>query len=353
MSKFFSEKYKNLIPYIPGEQPRDKRYVKLNTNESPFPPSSLLQQINTTDFADLRLYPDPENTALAKAYADYLQVGEENIFVGNGSDEVLGFVFSAFFDLNNKVAFADITYGFYPVYCDLFGIDYSLIPLNQDFSLNKEAFCNIKCGVVIANPNAPTGIALNLSEIEEIVKSKLDRLVVVDEAYVDFGGESAVKLIKKYSNLIVCQTFSKSRSLAGARLGFAIADKELIKDIKAIKYSFNSYNVNRLTEKMGILSISDQQYFSKNCSTIIENRDYLTNMLIGMGFDVLDSKANFVMAKNDLIGGKELYLQLKSRGILVRHFGKDRIKDYIRITIGAKAEIDLLLSAIKNILEEL
>lgn len=353
MSKFFSEKYKNLVPYIPGEQPRDKRYVKLNTNESPFPPSSLLQQINTTDLADLRLYPDPENTALAKAYADYLQVREENIFVGNGSDEVLGFVFSAFFDQINKVAFPDITYGFYPVYCDLFGIDYSLIPLNQDFALNKEAFCNIKCGVVIANPNAPTGIALTLSEIEEIVKSKLDRLVILDEAYIDFGGESAVKLINKYRNLIVCQTFSKSRSLAGARLGFAIADKELIKDIKAIKYSFNSYNVNRLTEKMGILSINDQQYFSKNCSTIIENRAYLTNMLIGMGFDVLDSKANFVMAKNDLIGGKELYLQLKSRGILVRHFGKDRIKDYIRITIGAKAEIDLLLSAIKNILEEL
>jgi len=305
------------------------------------------------NFADLRLYPDPENTALVKAYADYLQVDTDNIFAGNGSDEVLGFIFSAFFDKKNKVAFPDITYGFYPVYCDLFGIDYSLIPLKEDFCLNKEAFCNINCGVVIANPNAPTGIALSLSEIEEIVKSNLQRLVVVDEAYVDFGAESAVKLVNNYKNLIVCQTFSKSRSLAGARLGFAIADKELIKDIKAIKYSFNSYNVNRITEKIGILSISDQKYFSDNCAAIIKNREFLTKELTNLNFEVLTSTANFVLTKNNKISGKELYLQLKSRGILIRHFNKERIKDYVRITIGAKSELKLLLDEIKNILEEI
>ncbi len=353
MSKFFSEKYKNLTPYIPGEQPRDKRYVKLNTNESPFPPTSLISQLNETDYADLRLYPDPENTALVKAYADYLGLETENIFAGNGSDEVLGFIFSAFFDRKNKVAFPDITYGFYPVYCDLFDIDYTLIPLKADFSIDVDAFCKTDCGVVIANPNAPTGIALSLSEVEEIVKLKPDRLVVIDEAYVDFGGESAVKLIEKYKNLIICHTFSKSRSLAGARLGFAIADKELIKNIKAIKYSFNSYNVNRLSEKMGVLSISDKKYFEENCSAIIKNRDFLNKVLKKLDFEVLDSKTNFVLAKSNKIRGKELYLKLKDRGILIRHFNKERIKDYVRITVGSKNELETLLSAIKNILEEI
>lgn len=348
--KFFSKKYDNLVPYVPGEQPRDMRYVKLNTNESPFPPSPKIS--SDIDFEALRLYPDPENTAVAKAYADYLGVKKENIFAGNGSDEVLGFIFSAFFDQKNKVSFPDITYGFYPVYCDLFGIKKEIIPLKEDFSIDLAAFMSTKNSVVIANPNAPTGIALSVYEIEQILSANKNRLVVVDEAYIDFGGQSAVPLINKYDNLIVCHTFSKSRSLAGARLGFAIANEQLIADIKAIKYSFNSYNVNRVTETFGIQAIADKDYFVACCSKIVANRKYLVDLLKKHNFYVLDSKANFVLAKNNAISGKNLYLSLKSRGVLVRYFDSERLKDYVRITVGSESDINALNSAITTILEE-
>lgn len=353
MTQFFSKKYDKLVPYIPGEQPRDMKYIKLNTNESPFPPTPLLKNIDSENFDLLRLYPDPENTAVVSAYADYLGVKKENIFAGNGSDEVLGFIFSAFFDENNKVSFPDITYGFYPVYCQLFNISNTIIPLKDDFTINIEALLNTNNNLVIANPNAPTGIALSLAEIEKIVASKKHRLVVIDEAYIDFGGESAVSLINKYDNLIVCHTFSKSRSLAGARLGFAIANAELIADIKAIKYSFNSYNVNRITEMCGVYAIKDVSYFKQNCLAIIENRNTIVNSLQNLNFEILDSKANFILAKNKAISGKNLYLALKRKGILVRYFGTERLKDYVRITIGSKEDMQTLLITIKTILEEI
>lgn len=351
MTQFFSKKYENLVPYTPGEQPRDMRYVKLNTNESPFAPTKLIN--NNIDVGVLRLYPDPENTAVVRAYADYLGVKKDNVFAGNGSDEVLGFIFSAFFDEINKVSFPDITYGFYPVYCDLFGISKEIIPLKSDFTVDIDAFVATKNSVVIANPNAPTGITLALDEIEKILSASNKRLVVIDEAYIDFGGQSAVPLISKYDNLIVCHTFSKSRSLAGARLGFAIANERLIADIKAIKYSFNSYNVNRITEIFGVKAIEDNDYFVNNCNKIIANRNFLVNALKELNFDILDSKANFVLAKNNALSGKNLYLSLKASGVLVRYFDSERLRDYVRITVGSVSDINALLSATKNILESI
>lgn len=352
MTQFFSKKYDKLVPYIPGEQPQDMKYIKLNTNESPFAPSPKLASISRESFDLLRLYPDPENTTLVNAYAKYLGVDSNNVFVGNGSDEVLGFIFSAFFDIINKVSFPDITYGFYPVYCQLYNISSEIIPLKQDFTMDIDALCSTNNSLVIANPNAPTGIALTLQQIETIVASKSNRLVVVDEAYIDFGGESAVSLVNKYDNLIVCQTFSKSRSLAGARIGFAIANKALIADIKAIKYSFNSYNVNRISELCGVFAIADDKYFKDNCQSIITNRTTTIDALKSLKFEVLTSSANFILVKNKVISGNDLYLALKRKGILVRYFGTDRLKDYVRITIGSKDDMQELLVATKTILEE-
>lgn len=351
MSKFFSEKYSNLTPYVPGEQPKERKFIKLNTNESPFPPSPLAIKMASEESKRLELYSDPDSKDLTKTVAEYYNVSPEQVIMTNGSDEVLNFAFMAYCDSGTPAVFADITYGFYKVFAEINNVPYVEIPLKSDFSIDVNDYIGVKGTIFIANPNAPTGICLPLSDIEKLLSSDRNRMVVVDEAYVDFGGESAIKLIDKYDNLLVTQTFSKSRSMAGARLGFGISNSAVINDLVSIKYSLNPYNVNRMTAGAGIGAIKDDEYFKDNCKKIIENREYLYLELKKLGFDFTLSKANFVFAKSDKISGKDLYLQLKERGILVRHFDKDKIKDYNRITVGNYDEMCALVKEIKNILE--
>lgn len=352
MSRFLNSSLKGLVPYTPGEQPQNKKYVKLNTNESPFPPSEkALDSIGRCELGDLRLYSDPVCRGVRERLARVLGVETENTVVTNGSDEALNFFFASFCE--NGVVFNDITYGFYKVFADLYSIDYTEIPLLPDFSVDVDKFIGINKNVVIANPNAPTGLALPLSVIEEIVRSNPESIVLVDEAYIDFGGESAVPLTKKYDNLLVVGTFSKSRSLAGARIGYAVGSKELISDMHAIRYSTNPYNVNRLTLKIAEAVLDDNGYYMNNCRRIIENREYATAELRKRGFSVLDSKANFIFAKSEKISGEEYYLRLKEKGVLVRHFTNPRICEYNRITIGTKEDMDVLLSATDEIFKEL
>ena len=352
MSRFFSEKYSSLDAYVPGEQPKDKKYVKLNTNESPFPPSQSVIDAVSAEACELRLYSDPECYYLTKKCAEVYGVPSDMILMTNGSDEILNFAFMAFCDGEHPIAFPDITYGFYPVFAKLNNIPYEEIPLKEDFSVDYRDYLGIGKNIVIANPNAPTGIALPLWQIEEIVRTNPDNIVIIDEAYVDFGGESAVALLDKYDNLIVTMTFSKSRSMAGARLGFGIASPALIRDMNTIKYSTNPYNVNRMTAAAGVAALCDNSYYMDNCKTIIENREITRHELSALGFEVLPSKANFLFAASPDVSGEELYLRLKDKGILVRHFGKERIKNYNRITIGTLEEMQALLSAIKTILGE-
>ena len=352
MSRFFSSKYSTLVPYTPGEQPKQRRFVKLNTNESPFPPSPSVLEAVREEAQRLQLYSDPECTLLVDKFAEVYGVSKTQLIMTNGSDEVLNFAFMAFSDKDHPIVFPDITYGFYPVFAELSAIPYEEIPLKEDFTVDYRDYLGINKNIVIANPNAPTGIALPLSEIEEIVKSNPDNVVVIDEAYVDFGAESAVSLIGKYDNLLVTGTFSKSRSLAGARLGFGIASEAIISDLHTIRYSTNPYNVNRMTMAAGYRAMCDNSYYMDNCKTIIENREYTKDALLALGFEVLDSSANFLFAKSGKISGEALYLALKDDGILVRHFTKERIKEYNRITIGTKEEMDILLSSVKKILKE-
>lgn len=352
MSRFLNSSLKGLVPYTPGEQPQNKKYVKLNTNESPFPPSEkALDSIGRVELGDLRLYSDPVCRGVRERLARVLGVEIENTVVTNGSDEALNFFFASFCE--NGVVFNDITYGFYKVFADLYSLDYTEIPLLPDFSVDVDKFIGINKNVVIANPNAPTGLALPLSVIEEIVRSNPENILLVDEAYIDFGGESAVPLTKKYDNLLVVGTFSKSRSLAGARIGYAVGSKELISDMHAIRYSTNPYNVNRLTLKIAEAVLDDNGYYMNNCRRIIENREYATAELRRRGFSVLDSKANFIFAKSENISGEEYYLRLKEKGVLVRHFTNPRICEYNRITIGTKEDMDVLLSATDEIFKEL
>lgn len=354
MSKFLSQRLSALTEYVPGEQPRDKKYIKLNTNESPFPPSAkAIEAVTKAELSDLRLYSDPECKLLKEEIAKYYGVDSENVFVSNGSDEALNFFFMAFCDSEKEVCFPDISYGFYKVFADLYNLKYEQIPLKDDFAIDVNDYLDKGKNIVIANPNAPTGIALDIGEIEKIVSSNSDSVVVIDEAYVDFGGQSAVELTKKYSNLMVVQTFSKSRSLAGARLGFAIADSEIIKDLEKIKFSTNPYNINRITLVLGREAIADREYFGKNILLIKEARDYTAKELTRLGFTVLNSKANFVFAKSDKISGLELYKKLKDRGILVRHFEKERISDFNRITIGTMEDMKKLISEAEDILKNL
>jgi len=353
MSKFLSERLSSLKEYVPGEQPQDKKYIKLNTNESPYPPSpKAIEAINKLEIEDLRLYSDPECKELKKAIANFYGVEDKNVFVSNGSDEALNFFFMAFCDAKNRVCFPEISYGFYKVFADLYNLDYEAIPLKDDFKVDPVDYMSKGKNIVIANPNAPTGLTISLDDIEKIVISNPDNVVVIDEAYVDFGGESAVELTKKYSNLMVVQTFSKSRSLAGARLGFAIAHSDIIKDLEKIKYSTNPYNVNRLTLILGRKAIEDKEYFINRCTDIIKAREYTKKALCELGFTVLDSKANFVFAKSDKISGYDLYSNLKDRGILVRHFSDAKICDFNRITIGTMADMQSLVDAVKEIIKQ-
>ena len=352
MSRFFSKRYGELEPYVPGEQPKDMRYLKLNTNESPFAPSEKAKSCAREALASLQLYSDPECVKLKEAFCKIYPVGQDEVLFTNGSDEALNFAFMAFCDEDTPAAFPDITYGFYPVFAELNRIKYTEIPLSEDFSVRTEDYLGIGRTIFIANPNAPTGLYLPLHSIEEIVRSNRENIVVIDEAYIDFGSQSAIDLIHQYDNLLVIGTFSKSRSLAGARLGFAVGNAALIRDLNTVKYSTNPYNINTVTQALGVGVLNDEEYTRENTQTIIENRAYLTEELKKLGFVATDSKANFVFARSDRIDAEELYRKLKERGVLIRHFTKERIKDYNRITVGTKEQTEILLKNIREILEE-
>ena len=352
MSKFFTNRLSNLTPYTPGEQPKDMQYIKLNTNESPFAPSKAVGDAVLCESQKLQLYSDPECVNVRRELARVYGVDIDRVIVTNGSDEVLNFAFMAFADEQSPLVFPNITYGFYPVFAELNRIPYTEMPLKDDFTIDINDYIGVNKTVVIANPNAPTGIALTLDEIEKIVTSNPENVVIIDEAYVDFGAESAVSLVNKYDNLLVVQTFSKSRSMAGARLGFAIGNKSLIADLNTIRYSTNPYNVNRMTDAAGAAALRDNDYYMNNCKIIIDNREWTVCELQKLGFEVLPSKANFVFAKSDKIDGEKLYLELKNRGILVRHFTKKSICQYNRITIGTIEQMQKLIETITLILEE-
>ena len=348
MSRFFSSKFDALEPYVPGEQPRDMKYIKLNTNESPFPPSKKALEKSAEAAQRLQLYSDPECTSLVEKAAEVFGVDKSEIIMNNGSDETLYFAFAAFCDEAHPAAFPNISYGFYPVFAEMNRIPYTEIPLNGDFTINVEDYININKTIFIANPNAPTGIALPIEDIERIVKSNPNNVVVIDEAYVDFGAQTCIPLIKKYDNLLVIQTFSKSRSMAGARLGFGIAGKDIIRDLNTIRYSTNPYNINSMTMAAGAGALSDEEYTRKNCQTIIKTREYTVSELEKLGFEVLPSKANFVFAKHPEMNGREIYLELKRRGILVRHFDKELLTQYNRITIGSMEQMQALIDNLKE-----
>ena len=351
MSRFFSTRHIALQPYVPGEQPQNRAYIKLNTNESPFPPSAGVAKAVAQEYEQLPLYSDPECRKLREAMADIYGIAPSEVLMTNGSDASLFLAFSSFADVQNPLVFPDITYGFYSVFASLCHIPYSVIPLRDDFTIDPASYCAIGKTVVLANPNAPTGLALSVQEIAQIAQSNPDNVIIIDEAYVDFGAESAVPLIKKYPNLLIIGTFSKSRSLAGARLGFCIGQKELIEDLNTIRYAINPYNVNRMTAAAGIAALQQDAYYRENCRIIQENRLWLTQQLQAIGFTVLPSCANFVFAKSDKLAGEALYRALKERGILIRHFDIPRITDYNRITIGTMEQMQALLHEIKEILE--
>lgn len=350
MSRFFDKRFSKLEAYTPGEQPRDMKYIKLNTNESPYPPSDgVIKALGDRTFAErLRLYPDPECLEVRTLLSSLLGLDKDELVLTNGSDEALSFAFMSFCE--KGVIFPEISYGFYKVFAELYNLKYRQIPLKEDFSINADDYIGTDETVFIANPNAPTGLFLGLDEIERIVASNKNRLVVVDEAYIDFGGESAIPLTKKYDNLLVIQTFSKSRSMAGARLGFAVGCKDIIADMNTIRYSTNPYNINSLTLAAAKAAVTDNGYYIENCKKIIETRAYTTEKLISLGFEVLDSKCNFIFAKHKELDGEEYYLELKRRGVLVRHFTSERIRDYNRITIGTREMMDVLINETREIL---
>lgn len=352
MSRFLVSKYQDLTEYTPGEQPRDKKYIKLNTNESPYPPSrGVLEAVNASQAALLRLYPDPTCLNLKEKLAGLYGLKRENIFVSNSSDDVLNHAFTAFASDEKTACFADITYGFYKVFAKLHGTKTAVFPLKSDFSIDPHDYMGIKDSlIVIANPNAPTGMALSPDAIREICLKSPDCAVIVDEAYVDFGAESCVGLIGELDNLIVCRTYSKSMSMAGARLGFAMANAELISDLEKIKYSTNPYAVNRITLAAGEAAIDDIDYYRENCRKIIKTRDATAQKLKEMGFEMTDSKANFLFVKTDRMSGKLIFERLREKGILVRRFDEPRISDYLRITVGTPEEMDALADALKDIL---
>lgn len=328
------------------------QYVKLNTNESPYPPSKKAVEYALAAAKTVQLYSDPECRDLVKKAAEVFSVDTDEIIFTNGSDEVLQFAFMAFCDSESPAIFPDITYGFYSVFAELNRVPYTKIPLREDFTVDINDYIGKRGTVFLANPNAPTGIAIGLCDIEKIVSSNPDRVVVIDEAYVDFGAESAVPLIKKYDNLLVTGTFSKSRSMAGARLGYGIGASSLIRDLNTMKYSTNPYNVNRMTAAMGLGTLEESEYTKENCRRVIATREKTASELRKLGFTMTDSVANFIFAKHKKIGGKELYLALKERGVLVRHFDSERLKDYNRITVGSESEMQTLVDRIKEILEE-
>ena len=354
MSRYFTAELAALEPYTPGEQPQNRQYIKLNTNESPYPPAPGVAAAVAQAAGRLALYSDPESGALVDAAAAWFGVQPGNILCGNGSDENLMLAIRAFCSKDRPLAFADVTYGFYPVWCQLFGIPQAVLPLKEDFTLDPADYYGLdqSRNVVIANPNAPTGLALPAGALAEVARRNPGAVVIVDEAYVDFGGESCVPFVRRGdpANLMVVQTFSKSRSLAGGRLGLSLAPEALTADLKRVKYSMNPYNVNRMTEAAGIAALADRAYFEQNCAAIRATRAQTTAALRRRGFTVLDSSANFVFARCPRLPGGELYRRLKDRGVLVRHFDAPRLADWLRITIGSPEQMQGLLKALDAVL---
>ena len=352
MSRFLSPRLEVVTPYTPGEQPQDQQYIKLNTNESPYLPSpAVVAAVSEAEVEKLRLYSDPACADLLRSAAAHFGLQPEQIMPGNGSDENLFFALRAFCDEDHPLAYADITYGCYGVWCGLMHIPSHIIPLKEDFTLDPKDYCGLNETIVIANPNAPTGLALPREAIEGILKANLDSVVIVDEAYVDFGGESCVPLIDRYDNLLVVQTFSKSRQLAGARLGLAMGNAKLIADLNRVKFSLNPYNINRLTLKAGQAALEDTVYFDRTRAAIMETRGWTKQQLEARDFAVLDSRSNFLFASTQKKNGGELYRKLKEKGILVRYFDAPRIGNWLRITIGTPEQMQALLKALDEILE--
>lgn len=351
MSIYWSEKARLLQPYTPGEQPKFTNLVKLNTNENPFEPSPrVMEAMHDVIDGDLRLYPDPEANRLKQTIADYYHLSSSQVFVGNGSDEVLAMAFATFFQGKNNLLLPEISYSFYPVYCQLYDVQAQLIPLDNDLAINPEDYQNAQGGVVIANPNAPTGRLLSLEQIEQIVLANLEGVVLVDEAYIDFGGQSAVKLIARYPNLLIIQTLSKSRSLAGLRVGLALGQSELIAGMEKVKNSFNSYPLDRVAQAGAIAAFNDEAYFRQTCKQVVENRQWLAEQLEALDFNVLPSAANFVFASHARYAAELIYQRLHQLGIIVRHFKQLRINNYLRISVGTMKQQQQLIAALKTIL---
>lgn len=340
-------------PYVPGEQPKVSNLIKLNTNENPYPPAPrVAEKLKEMDFSDFKKYPDPTCQILVDALAHYYHVDAKKVFVGVGSDDVLSMAFLTFFNSKKPVLFPDITYSFYDVWANLYRIPYEQIPLKEDFTIDINDYFRENGGIVIANPNAPTGIALPIAQIEKIVAGNPDSVVIVDEAYVDFGGESALPLIDKYDNLLVVQTFSKSRSMAGMRIGYAFGSEKIIKYLQDAKFSFNSYTMNRPSLELGVLAVEDDKYFKETCAKVIATREWTKKELARLGFTFGDSKTNFIFAKHGSIARDVLFTELRKRNIIVRAFNGDRIKDYLRISIGTDTEMKCVIEELENIIKE-
>jgi len=350
LRNFLSKKARNITPYVAGEQPRGRDIIKLNTNESPYPPSPRVYDAIKSELgSELRKYPDPCGGEFRMQAAEYVGLKEENIFCGNGSDEVLGFAFQAFFDEDRRIKVPDISYSFYPVWSQLFDIQTEIMPVNENFEIDVEDYYNSQGGVVIANPNAPTGIALKIEKIEKVVKNNLNCVVIIDEAYVEFGGDSAVPLVRMYDNLLVIRTLSKSQSLAGIRAGFAVGHPKLIDGLFRIKDSFNSYPVNSLTSAAAAAALKDKEYYNGVSKKVIETREWTAMELEKLGYEVLPSKTNFIFAKPKVKNAKEVFDALKENDIIVRWFDKDRIRDYLRITIGTDDDMKTLVECLTEI----
>lgn len=351
--KNWEKNVRKVVPYIPGEQPKAEKMIKLNTNENPYPPSPMAKAaLKQMDLDCMRLYPDPTAHVLTDAIAEFYHLKEEQIFVGVGSDDVLAMIFLTFFNSHKPVLFPDITYSFYDVWAEMLRVPYETVPLNEEFQIRKEDYFRENGGVIFPNPNAPTGLELPLSEVEEIVKANRDVIVVVDEAYVDFGAASALPLIEKYDNLLVVQTFSKSRGMAGMRIGYAMGNPLLIKYLNDVKYSFNSYTMDQTTLVMGAASMKDRAYFEETVNKVVETREWTKGELRKLGFSFGDSKANFIFASHENCPAKELFEALRKENIFVRYFEKPRIDNYLRITIGTQQEMETFVAFLKDYLKK-
>lgn len=353
MKEFWSSRIRDLVPYTPGEQPKNQKLIKLNTNENPYPPSpKALEAIRANVNEFLKLYSDPEGTLLREAVAKVYGVKPEQVFVGNGSDEVLAFAFQAFYGIGDTIVFPDITYSFYPVYAKMFGISCRTVPLREDFTVPVDALIGGNDGVVITNPNAPTGIELSQEELRRILEGNPDVAVIVDEAYIDFGGTSALPLIEEYPNLLVVQTLSKSRALAGLRVGFAIGSENLVSAVNCVKNSINSYTLDRLAIAGGAAAVEDVDYFREHCAMVAATRERISGELREMGFTVLPSKANFIFISHNTVPARQLFARLREEGILVRYFDLPRIDNFLRVTIGTDEDMDTFVRVIERLTAE-